>query len=129
MGVVGQSGSGKSTLMKLIPRLYSPSEGRILVDGYDIDKVELYSLRRQIGIVPQEPLLFSGSISENISLTDPNATSEEITKAASTSCAHEFIMELEDGYSTKLESVQQNYLAVNVKDWLLQEPFCLTQSY
>ena len=52
--------------------------------------------------MPQEPLLFSGSISENISLTDPNATSEEITKAASTSCAHEFIMELDDGYSTKL---------------------------
>ena len=58
VGVVGQSGSGKSTLMKLLPRLYSPEEGRITIDNYDIDKVELYSLRRQIGIVPQEPLLF-----------------------------------------------------------------------
>ena len=73
VGVVGQSGSGKSTLMKLIPRLYSPNEGRILIDDYDIDKVELYSLRRQIGIVPQEPLLFTGSVSDNIALTDPNA--------------------------------------------------------
>ena len=58
VGIVGQSGSGKSTLMKLLPRLYSPNSGRILIDGYDIDKVELYSLRRQIGIVPQDPLLF-----------------------------------------------------------------------
>ena len=102
VGVVGQSGSGKSTLMKLLPRLYSPEEGRILIDGYDIDKVELYSLRRQIGIVPQEPLLFSGSVSDNIALTDPNASSEEIAKAAQVSCAHEFIMGLPSGYSTEL---------------------------
>ena len=102
VGVVGQSGSGKSTLMKLLPRLYSPTEGNILIDNYDIDKVELYSLRRQIGIVPQEPLLFTGSVSDNIALTDPNASSEEIEKAARISCAHEFIMELPAGYSTEL---------------------------
>ena len=102
VGVVGQSGSGKSTLMKLLPRLYSLEEGRILIDGYDIDKVELYSLRRQIGIVPQEPLLFSGSVSDNVALTDPNASGEEIAKAASVACAHEFIMELPSGYSTEL---------------------------
>jgi len=100
VGVVGQSGSGKSTLMKLIPRLYAPNQGRILIDGYDIDKVELYSLRRQIGIVPQEPLLFSGSVSENIALTDPNATSEAIVRAAEIACAHEFIMGLPAGYSS-----------------------------
>jgi ATP-binding cassette subfamily B protein len=100
VGVVGQSGSGKSTLMKLIPRLYAPNQGRILLDGYDIDKVELYSLRRQIGIVPQEPLLFSGSVSENIALTDPNATSEAIVRAAEIACAHEFIMGLPAGYSS-----------------------------
>ncbi len=102
VGVVGQSGSGKSTLMKLLPRLYSPTEGNILIDDYDIDKVELYSLRRQIGIVPQEPLLFTGSVSDNIALTDPNASSEEIAKAAEISCAHEFIMGLPSGYSTEL---------------------------
>jgi subfamily B ATP-binding cassette protein HlyB/CyaB len=102
VGVVGQSGSGKSTLMKLLPRLYAPEEGRILIDHYDIDKVELYSLRRQIGIVPQEPLLFSGSVSDNIALTDPNATSEAIVKAATIACAHEFIMGLPAGYSTQL---------------------------
>ena len=100
VGVVGQSGSGKSTLMKLLPRLYSPENGRIFIDGYDIDKVELYSLRRQIGIVPQEPLLFTGSVSENVSLTDPNATSEEIKNSCEIACAHEFIMNLPDGYST-----------------------------
>ena len=102
VGIVGQSGSGKSTLMKLLPRLYSPTEGNILIDNYDIDKVELYSLRRQIGIVPQDPLLFTGSVSDNIALTDPNASSEEIAKAAQVACAHEFIMGLPSGYSTEL---------------------------
>ncbi|MEI8250485.1 MAG: peptidase domain-containing ABC transporter [Synechococcus sp. ELA057] len=100
VGIVGQSGSGKSTLMKLLPRLYAPSSGRVLIDGYDIDKVELYSLRRQIGIVPQDPLLFSGTVAENIALTRPDADSEEIVRAARLSCAHDFIMELPLGYST-----------------------------
>ncbi|MEC9028887.1 MAG: peptidase domain-containing ABC transporter, partial [Cyanobacteriota bacterium] len=100
VGIVGQSGSGKSTLVKLLPRLYSPDQGRILIDGYDIDKVELYSLRRQIGIVPQDPLLFSGSISENIALTQPDADNDEIIMAAKLAAAHDFIMTLPSGYST-----------------------------
>ena len=100
VGIVGQSGSGKSTLMKLLPRLYAPDQGRILIDGYDIDKVELYSLRRQIGIVPQDPLLFSGSVSENIALTQPDVASDTIVTAAKIACAHEFIMQLPSGYST-----------------------------
>ncbi|TAF18727.1 MAG: ATP-binding cassette domain-containing protein, partial [Nostocales cyanobacterium] len=66
IGIVGQSGSGKSTMMKLLLRLYNVESGRILVDGYDISKVELYSLRRQIGVVPQDPLLFDGTVQENI---------------------------------------------------------------
>ena len=78
MGIVEQSGSGKSTLMKLLPRLYNPNSGRIFVDNYDIAKVELSSLRRQIGIVPQDSLLFEGTVAENISLNDPQATDEEI---------------------------------------------------
>ena len=100
VAIVGQSGSGKSTLMKLLSRLYAPREGRITIDGYDINKVELYSLRRQIGIVPQDPLLFSGSVSENIALTAPDASSEEVISAAKIACAHDFIMELPDGYSS-----------------------------
>ena len=100
VGIVGQSGSGKSTMMKLLPRLYAPQQGRILIDDYDIDKVELYSLRRQIGIVPQDPLLFSGTVNENIALTDPEASSEAIVKAAKIAGAHDFIMELPAGYST-----------------------------
>ena len=102
VGIVGQSGSGKSTLMKLLPRLYELKEGRILIDGYDISKTELYSLRRQIGIVPQEPLLFSGSVSENIALTDPNADSDDIVRAAKIADAHDFIMTLPMGYSTNV---------------------------
>ncbi len=100
IGIVGQSGSGKSTLMKLLPRLYSPDSGRILIDRYDIDKVELYSLRRQVGIIPQDPLLFSGTISDNISLTNPDASSDAIVHAAKIAAAHEFIMTLPSGYST-----------------------------
>ena len=100
VGVVGQSGSGKSTLTKMLSRLYAPNEGRILVDGYDIAKVELYSLRRQIGIVPQEPLLFSGSVAENIALGDPDASNDDIVNAARLACAHDFIMELPAGYSS-----------------------------
>ena len=88
--------------MKLLTRLYSPNVGKILIDHYDIDKVELYSLRRQIGIVPQEPLLFSGSVAENIALTDPDATSDAIVEAARLACAHEFIMDLPGGYSASV---------------------------
>ena len=102
VGVVGQSGSGKSTLTKLLSRLYAPSQGRVLIDGYDIAKVELYSLRRQIGIVPQEPLLFAGTVADNIALTDPDATSDAIVEAARMACAHEFIMELPAGYSSEV---------------------------
>ncbi len=102
VGVVGQSGSGKSTLMKLLPRLYKPNSGRIVIDGYDVNKVELYSLRRQIGIVPQEPLLFAGSVNDNIALTDPDAPSDDIVNVSKTADAHDFIMGLEDGYSTRV---------------------------
>ena len=102
IGIVGQSGSGKSTLMKLLPRLYRLEKGRIFIDGYDIDKVELSSLRRQIGMVPQDSLLFEGTIAENISLNDPTADDISIIKAATIACAHEFIMGLPQGYATKV---------------------------
>ena len=102
VGIVGESGSGKSTLMKLLPRLYDPEKGRILIDDYDISKVNMSSLRTQIGIVPQESLLFEGSISENISLNDANATTESIIEAAKIACAHEFIMSLPQGYATQV---------------------------
>ena len=102
VGIVGKSGSGKSTLMKLLARLYTPSTGKILIDDFDIDKVELYSLRRQIGIVPQEPLLFSGSIRDNISINQENASDEDIIQACKIACADEFIMEMSEGYNTKI---------------------------
>ncbi|MDB9307326.1 peptidase domain-containing ABC transporter [Aphanizomenon sp. CS-733/32] len=102
VGIVGQSGSGKSTMMKLLLRLYDAESGRILVDGYDIAKVELYSLRRQIGVVPQDTLLFDGTVQENIALTNPDATTEEIIEAAEIAVAHEFIMTLPNGYNTRV---------------------------
>ena len=102
VGVVGQSGSGKSTLMKLLPRLYEPQQGRIFIDDYDIAKVNLSSLRRQIGIVPQDSLLFEGTVAENIALNDPQASTESILDAAKIACAHDFIMGLGQGYATPL---------------------------
>ena len=82
VGIVGQSGSGKSTLTKLIPRLYDVNEGRIFIDNYDISKVSLTTLRRQVGIVPGS-LLFEGTVAENIALNDPQASDEAIMNAAS----------------------------------------------
>ncbi|WP_066424706.1 peptidase domain-containing ABC transporter [Anabaena sp. 4-3] len=102
VGIVGQSGSGKSTMMKLLLRLYDVESGRILIDGYDISKVELYSLRRQVGVVPQETLLFDGTVQENIALTNPDASTEEIIEAARIAVAHDFIMGLPNGYNTRV---------------------------
>lgn len=100
VGIVGQSGSGKSTLMKLLQRLYEPNAGRIQIDDYDIAKVELYSLRRQLGMVLQDTLLFNGTVRENIALTNPEASDEEVIEAAKIAVAHEFIMSLPNGYNT-----------------------------
>jgi HlyB family type I secretion system ABC transporter len=102
VAIVGESGAGKSTMTKLLSRLYEPEGGRILVDGYDINRVELYSIRRQIGVVPQETLLFEGTILDNIALTNPDATTEEIIAAAQIAAAHDFIMTLPNGYNTRV---------------------------
>jgi ATP-binding cassette subfamily B protein len=102
VGIVGESGAGKSTLTKLISRLYEPESGRILIDGYDVNRVELYSLRRQVGVVPQESLLFDGTVMENIALTNPEASTEEIIAAAQVAVAHEFIMNLPNGYNSRV---------------------------
>jgi len=102
VGIAGQSGSGKSSLMKLLPRLYELNGGRILIDDYDISKVELYSLRSQIGIIPQDPLLFDGSVQENIGLTTPDAATDDVIAAAKLAVAHDFIMSLPNGYNTRV---------------------------
>jgi len=99
VGIVGQSGSGKSTLMKLLPRLYTPQTGKIYLDGYDVSKVSLDSLRQQIGIVPQDAVLFEGTIRDNIALFEP-MPDDAIIEAATVAEAHDFIMQLPDGYST-----------------------------
>lgn len=100
VGIVGGSGSGKSTAMKLLQRLYPPLSGRIFIDGYDIAKVELYSLRSQLGVVLQDTLLFNCSVQENIALSNPDASTDEIVRAAKLAVAHDFIMGLPAGYNT-----------------------------
>ena len=100
VGLVGGSGSGKSTLLKLLPRFYRPTAGRVLVDGLDINKVELYSLRQQIGVVPQDTVLFDGTIRDNLLLVKPDATAADLIGAARIACAHDFIMNLPKGYNS-----------------------------
>jgi ATP-binding cassette, subfamily B, bacterial HlyB/CyaB len=100
VGLVGSSGSGKSTLAKLVQRLYVPESGRVLVDGVDLAMVDLAWLRRQIGVVLQENVLFNCSVAENIALADPAVPMDKIIAAAKLAGAHDFILELSDGYDT-----------------------------
>ena len=103
IGVVGRSGSGKSTLTKLIQRLYTPERGRVLIDGVDVAMVDASWLRRQIGVVLQENVMFRGTVRDNIALSDPAMPIDQIVKAAQVAGAHDFILEMSDGYDTMLE--------------------------
>ncbi|WP_198672808.1 type I secretion system permease/ATPase [Photorhabdus sp. CRCIA-P01] len=100
IGVVGRSGSGKSTLTRLLQRLYVPERGRVMVDGMDLALADVSSLRRQIGVVLQDNMLFNRSIRENIALSDPGAPLDVVMHAARMAGAHEFILELPEGYDT-----------------------------
>ena len=100
IGVVGRSGSGKSTIAKLIQRLYVPERGRVLVDGVDLAQVDPAWLRRQVGVVLQENFLFHRSVRDNIALTDPGLPMDAVIRAAKLAGAHEFILELTEGYDT-----------------------------
>lgn len=103
LGIVGPSGSGKSTLTKLIQRLYVPESGRVLVDGADLAMVDPAWLRRQVGVVLQENLLFNRSVRENIALADPGMSMERVIAAATLAGAHEFILELPEAYDSLIE--------------------------
>jgi subfamily B ATP-binding cassette protein HlyB/CyaB len=103
LGIVGSSGSGKSTLTKLLQRMYVPASGRVLIDGVDIAQIDPAWLRRQIGVVLQENLLFNRSIRENIALANPAMPLEQVTAAAELAGAHEFIVKLPQGYDTPVE--------------------------
>ncbi|MEP6910482.1 MAG: ABC transporter ATP-binding protein [Actinomycetota bacterium] len=100
VALIGHTGSGKTTLASLVPRFYDSTAGRITIDGVDVRDVKLHSLRREIGIVSQDPFLFSASVRENIAFGRPDATDEEVIHAATLAQAHEFIDELQEGYDT-----------------------------
>ena len=103
LGIVGSSGSGKSTLTKLLQRLYVPQAGRVTIDGVDLAQIDPVWLRRQIGVVLQENLLFNRSIRENIALANPAMPLEQVIAAARLAGAHDFIVRLPHGYDTPIE--------------------------
>jgi len=103
VALVGHTGAGKSTIAKLLARFYDPREGRITIDGIDLRQVTQESLRRQLGVVPQEGFLFAGTVRDNIAFSRPQSLSQEIIRAAQTVGAHEFIMRLENGYETEVQ--------------------------
>src|SRR3954452_10032721 len=103
VALVGHTGAGKSTIAKLLARFYDPTAGRITFDGNDLRHVRQESLRHQLGIVPQEGFLFAGTVTDNIAFGRPDASPEEVIRAAQAVGAHEFIMRLEDGYETQLQ--------------------------
>lgn len=100
--IVGPTGAGKTTIVNLISRFYNVDSGQIFIDGVDISKVTLHSLRTQMGIMMQDSFIFSGTIMDNIRYGNRNATDEEVIRAAKTVCAHDFIMEMEQGYETEV---------------------------
>jgi ABC-type multidrug transport system fused ATPase/permease subunit len=102
VALVGHTGAGKSTIAKLLARFYEPTHGRITIDDVDLNDVAQASLRRQLGVVPQEGFLFAGTVAENIAFGKPAASADEIVRAAQTVGAHDFILRLEDGYETQL---------------------------
>lgn len=108
IGIVGPSGSGKSTLTKLVQRLYVPESGRVAVDGMDLTLTDPAWLRRQVGVVLQENLLFNRTVRENIALADPAKSMEHVIAAAKLSGAHEFILDLPEGYDTMIEERGSN---------------------
>jgi subfamily B ATP-binding cassette protein MsbA len=119
LALVGPSGAGKSTVFNLIPRFYDPTDGRVLIDGHDLRDVTQNSLRAQIGIVPQETLLFGGTIRENILYGRLDATDDEIITAARAANAHDFVEEFPDRYATvvgergvKLSGGQRQRIAI-----------------
>jgi ABC-type multidrug transport system fused ATPase/permease subunit len=103
VALVGHTGAGKSTIAKLLARFYDPREGRITIDGTDLRDVTQESLRRQLGVVPQEGFLFAGTVHENIAFGRPDATPEDVASAARAVGAHEFVLALENGYETNLQ--------------------------
>ncbi len=100
--IVGPTGAGKTTLVNLLSRFYNLDTGRILIDGTDISKVTIHSLRAQMGVMMQDSFIFAGTIMDNIRYGNHTATDEDVIRAAKTVCAHDFIMELENGYQTEV---------------------------
>lgn len=130
IAIVGPTGAGKTTIVNLLSHFYNVDSGKVLIDGIDISKVKIHSLRTQMGVMMQDSFIFSGTIMDNIRYGNKTATDEEVIKAAKTVCAHDFIMEMEDGYNTQVNergsrlSVGQRQL-ISFARALLEDPAIL----
>ena len=100
--IVGPTGAGKTTIINLLSRFYNLDSGKILIDGVDISKVTIRSLRTQMGVMLQDSFIFSGTIMDNIRYGNMEASDEDVIRAAKTVCAHEFIMQMDNGYQTQV---------------------------
>jgi ATP-binding cassette subfamily B protein len=120
VALVGRSGSGKTTISKLVLGLYPSTEGKIIIDGYDVTSLSLRSLRQQISAVDQDTFLFGGTIRENITVGHPEATLEGVIEAAKQAGAHQFIKELRMGYETQIGEGEECCLVDN--DSALRSP-------
>src|SRR6185312_10864225 len=115
VALVGPSGGGKTTLLNLIPRFYDATAGRVTIDGHDVREVTLKSLRHQIALVTQEPFLFDDSIRANIAYAHPDASTEQIERAAKEAAAHEFILSLPDGATSALDTESEAQVQAALK--------------
>ena len=108
IGIIGGTGSGKSTLINLISRFYDASDGKIFIDGHDLKEYPLSQIRNKIGLVPQNPVLFTGTIAENMKFGNPKATNEDIKRSLEIAQASEFVDKLPEGYDTLLDQGGKN---------------------
>ncbi|XP_038973821.1 ABC transporter B family member 13 [Phoenix dactylifera] len=128
IAIVGQSGSGKSTIISIIERFYEPTSGKVLLDGHDIKNLQLKWLRNQMGLVSQEPALFSTSIAENIIYGRKEADMEDIEEAAKVANAHSFIQDLPDGYLTKVSAASETISAICLESLYINKQLMLSLS-
>ena len=129
LGIVGRSGAGKTTLVNLISRLYDVNEGEIRIDGIPVKELAFHDLRRNVAMVSQDTYIFMGTVADNIAYANPEASREDIIRAAMLASAHEFISNMPDGYDTVIGAVGKDLSGGENNEFPSHEPFLQIQRY